>query len=64
MKSNTENSIVTYFKGVRSEWSKITWPEKMQIQAETFVVLIIVLIFTVAIFLMDKFFQLVLGLIH
>lgn len=24
----TKKNIITYFKGVRTEWGKITWPEK------------------------------------
>ena len=44
---NTKNAIVTYFKGVRSEWSKITWPERNQVVIETFFVIAIVFVFTI-----------------
>ncbi len=64
MKSDKQNPIVTYFKGIRAEWGKITWPEKMQIQGETGVVLFIVFVFTVAVFLIDIIFGKILGLIH
>ena len=64
MKSDNEKPIVTYFKGVRAEWSKITWPEKMQIQGETGIVLFIVFVFTVAVYLMDIVFKGILSLIH
>jgi preprotein translocase SecE subunit len=33
--NETLNSITTYFKGVRTEWGKISWPEKRQVVFET-----------------------------
>ena len=60
---NTSNSIKTYFKGVRSEWGKISWPEKRQVVAETFFVIAIVFVFTVAVYLIDIIFKGIFGLI-
>ena len=57
---NTKNAIITYFKGVRSEWSKITWPEKNQVIVETFFVVAIVFVFTVFIYLVDIIFNAIL----
>ena len=57
------NDIVTYFKGVKSEWGKISWPERRQVVAETMVVIVIVCIFTVSVYLMDIIFKGLLGLI-
>lgn len=57
------NGIATYFKGVRSEWGKITWPEKRQVVAETIFVIVIVFVFTVSIYLMDIIFKGLFGLI-
>ena len=37
----TKKNIITYFKGVRTEWGKITWPEKNQVVVETFFVVAI-----------------------
>ena len=54
---NTKNAIATYLKGVRTEWGKITWPEKNQVVVETFFVVAIVFIFTLFIFLVDKVFE-------
>ena len=54
---NTKNAIGTYFKGVKMEWGKITWPEKQQVVVETFFVVAIVFIFTLFIFLVDKGFE-------
>ena len=54
---NFKNSIVSYFKGVRTEWGKITWPEKHQVVVETFFVVAIVFIFTVFIYVVDIIFN-------
>ena len=51
---STKNAILSYFKGVKTEWGKITWPEKHQVIVETFFVVAIVFIFTVFIFGVDK----------
>jgi preprotein translocase subunit SecE len=49
--------ITTYLKGVRAEWGKISWPERQQVIAETLFVLAIVVIFTLAVYLMDVIFK-------
>lgn len=56
-------SIKVYFRGVRSEWGKINWPEQRQVVTETVFVIVIVFIFTVAVYLLDIIFKAVLGLI-
>jgi len=48
---------VTYFKGVKTEWGKITWPEKNQVVVETCFVVAIVFIFTVFIYAVDILFN-------
>ena len=58
---NTKNAIITYFKGVRTEWGKITWPEKNQVVVETFFVVAIVFIFTVFIYFVDVIFNFLLS---
>ena len=57
------NSVQTYFRGVKSEWGKISWPEKKQVVSETVFVIVIVFVFTVAIYLMDIIFKGLFGLI-
>ena len=52
-----KNSVTTYFKGVRTEWGKITWPERHQVVVETFFVVAIVFVFTIFIYLADKVFE-------
>ncbi|MCI1274403.1 MAG: preprotein translocase subunit SecE [Clostridiaceae bacterium] len=56
-------SMKTYFRGVRSEWGKITWPEKQQIVSETFMVIAIIFVFTVAVYLMDIIYKGLFGLL-
>ena len=56
-------SVISYFKGVKTEWSKITWPEKNQVIFETFSVIVIVFVFTVAIYLVDLLFKFLLDFI-
>ena len=54
---NAKQSIITYFRGVRTEWGKITWPEKNQVVVETLFVLAIVIMFTVFIYVVDVLFN-------
>lgn len=53
----TLNAIMTYLKGVRAEWGKISWPERQQVFGETLFVIVIVVVFTIAVFAMDKGFE-------
>lgn len=55
--NNTMEAIKTYFKGIRTEWGKISWPERQQVIFETLSVVAIVFTFTVAIYLMDLLFK-------
>ncbi|MBR1460660.1 preprotein translocase subunit SecE [bacterium] len=61
--NNAVESIKTYFKGVKAEWSRVSWPDKNQVVGETISVIIIVFVFTVAIYLMDVVFKLLLSFI-
>ncbi len=49
--------IVTYFKGVKAEWGKITWPEKKQVITMTITVLVIVIAFTIYTYGLDLLFK-------
>ena len=65
-RENTESlkeSIILYLKGVKSEWNKITWPERKQVIMESLVVLGVVLFFTVFVYIVDIVFKMLLGLI-
>ena len=57
------SSAKDYFRGVRAEWGKISWPEKRQIITETGFVIVIVFVFTVAIYLMDIVYKYIFSLI-
>lgn len=57
------NSVQTYFRGVKTEWGKVSWPERKQVITETIFVIGIVFVFTVAIYLMDIIFKGIFGLI-
>ena len=52
-----KQGIITYFRGVRTEWGKITWPEKNQVVVETCFVVAIVFIFTLFIYIVDIIFN-------
>jgi len=57
----TKAKIKNYFKGVKSEWGKITWPQRPQIVGETIIVLIIVFLLTAFVYVVDLLFK---GLFH
>ncbi len=57
----SENKIANYFKGVRQEWGKITWPEWAQVKVETILVLVIVFIFTMIILFYDWIYAFAFG---
>ena len=57
----TKAKIKNYFKGVKSEWGKITWPQRPQIISETIIVLIIVFLLTAFVYVVDIAFK---GLFH
>ena len=62
-KLTIKEQIVAFFKGIKSEWGKISWPQKPQIISETIIVAIVVIFFTIVIFLMDVIFKGILGII-
>ena len=60
--NDTLNGIKSYLKSVKLEWAKITWPERKQVVAETLAVVVIVFLFTVAVYLIDIIFKAVLSI--
>ncbi len=58
-----KNSIVEYFKGVRTEWGKVVWPEKSQIIANFIWVMVVCTFFTILIFSFDLIYDFIFGLI-
>ena len=61
--SDFKESPITYFKGVKAEWGKVSWPTKNQVIVETGIVLAVVTFFTVVVYIMDIIFKWLLGLI-
>ena len=62
-KNDSKKEIVTYFKGVKAEWGKVSWPTKKQVMVETVIVLFVVVFFTLVVYFMDIIFKALLGLI-
>ena len=56
-KKETMEKVIQYFKGVKLEWGKITWPERKQVIAQTIVVLVIVIAFTIYTYGLDVLFK-------
>ena len=52
-----------YFVGVKSEWTKISWPTWPQIWGQTIVVLLMVTIMTAGLFVLDYGIHLSIGLL-
>ena len=46
-----------FFKGVKSEWGKITWPDRKQVVTQTVVVLAVVIFFSLYIYVVDILLQ-------
>lgn len=58
-----KDSLISYFKGVRSEWYKVTWPDRQQILHETLIVIVVTTFFTLLIYIIDILLRFVIGLI-
>lgn len=54
---NSVSQMKTYFKGVKTEWGKITWSEKRQVFVETIYVIAIVFVFTLFILILDLIYK-------
>lgn len=49
--------LTTYLKGVRTEWTKISWPTTPQIIGQTIVVLAVVAVVTLILAVLDNSFH-------
>ncbi len=56
MAEKKENAVVKYFKGVKSEFKKVTWPSFKQIVNNTTTVIVSVIAVGLFIFLLDTAF--------
>ncbi len=60
-KGNIFKRIVRFFKEVKAELKKVTWPTKNQSVKNTVVVLVFLVVIGLFVFLIDLLFQGVLG---
>ena len=60
-KGNIFKRIVRFFKDVKAELKKVTWPTKKQATKNTVVVLIFLIVIGLLVFLLDLLFQGVFG---
>ena len=60
---NFKEEMISYFKGVKAEWGKVSWPTKRQVIVETGIVIVVVTFFTICVYFMDIVFKALLGLI-
>ncbi|MEI8390062.1 MAG: preprotein translocase subunit SecE [bacterium] len=58
-----KESVSNYFKGVKVEWGKITWPDRRQVIVETIVVLLVVFFFVALVSCYDWVFGFLLKLL-
>jgi len=52
-----KSALKEYFKGVKAEWYKITWPQKNQIVVQTITTVAVVFFFTTIVYLLDIIFK-------
>ena len=55
---------MAYFKSVKLEWGKITWPAKQQVIVETIYVIIITAVFTIGVLALDTIFDVIFKALH
>ncbi len=63
MAEKKQNGIVKYFKGVKSEFKKVTWPSFKQIVNNTGTVIAAVIVVGLFIFVLDYAFSAILNTI-
>ena len=52
-KNDFKEALMAYFKSVKLEWGKITWPGKQQVIVETIYVIVITAVFTIGVLALD-----------
>ena len=61
-KGQNKGKLKTYFRGVRSELKKVTWPSKKELFNYTGIVLLISLIVAIIVYIIDILLNNILGL--
>ena len=59
-----KQKIITYFKGVKNEWSKVSWPTRKQLFKSAVIVMIASVIIALIIFFMDYCIESLMNLIY
>lgn len=54
-----KEALMAYFKSVKLEWGKITWPGKQQVIVETVYVIVITAIFTISVLALDTIIEVI-----
>ena len=62
--TNFKEAMIAYFKSVKLEWGKITWPGKQQVIVETIYVVIITAVFTIGVLALDTIFDVIFKGLH
>jgi len=57
--SSPIENLKAYFMGIRSEWTKITWPTWPQTWGQTIIVLVMVTIMTLGLFGLDFLYHVI-----
>ena len=59
-----KEALMAYFKSVKLEWGKITWPGKQQVIVETIYVIVITAVFTIGVLALDTIFDFIFKALH
>ncbi len=62
--ADIKEAMIAYFKSVKLEWGKITWPGKQQVIVETIYVIIITAAFTIGVLALDTIFDVLFKALH
>lgn len=57
MAEKKENAALKYFRGVKSELKKVTWPSFKQVCKNTWTVIVCVIVIGLFIFILDTIFN-------
>jgi preprotein translocase subunit SecE len=55
-KKEKKTGLIAYLKGVRQEFSKVVWPTREELTTNTIVVIVTVVVFSLAFWLIDTGF--------
>jgi preprotein translocase SecE subunit len=62
--TNFNDKLVTFFKSVKQEWAKISWPSKADVIRETILVIVITAVFTIGVLALDVILDALFKFLH